>query len=562
MLVTLTQTVEINHSCPLPELYSQVLFYYLCRITEKMASEVSRAGILKKLMELIDSEDDKLSHQAFTIFLPLTDHPQSAALIGASDGVDFFFSHLDSPRKHITRKELISGLCQLAREAVNRAKMRLLGGLKVFLESLQDDTLVEVQDRVISCLVNFLYDDISLSAMLEEGLVDVLLTHLQRCGGYTSDLSVNLYESTVELMQPVEKSSQCAAPHAPLAVVDVSGVNESSAPTSKSSDEGSTGDFGSKTTLPRVELATCAETSQLERCLFQTSETSLGSTPISSTKNTAVKPSFDGGSLVKADVSHNQNTPKEEQDAVADGVEEESATAQTNILILLFRLSMCDDLSKHLSTSKVICCLTDHLALANEPHDRCVRILSRILSSPHCLTPLLKMCATATLVKMLMLDSDSTMASYDAVRGAAGSHVSRHLSCEEQDMKSLMRMSTGIARSFSTEATLPIPKVRSDSNLMKSSSAFKAGHTSSESGRKHRSTKPGPNEDKPDSYPRKRSHDLARVGAKLLGDLSNQAMTPYGEGVILYTFHSAPASLQLVFATSLLFLQTHWYVNR
>ena len=939
-----------------------------------MASEVAQAGIMKNLMDLIDSEDDKLSHQAFTVFLPLADHPRSAALIGASDGVDFFFSHIDSARRHIINRDVISGLCQLAREAVNRAKMRLLGGLKVFLDSLQDDGLVEVQDRVISCLVNFLYDDTSLNVMLEDGLVDVLLAHLQRCGDYTSDLSLCLYESSVDLLKPVENSPDCSASNSRRAVADVSDANDPSFPKSKSTEGSLTCDFGSEKKLQPDELKACLETSQLERP--KNPEAMPESKSVNSVKDNAARFPTDGNSSNTATVSGNSHASEEDQDACGDGEEEliegqvstaqvnvaeervsmagateagfgedresggdpepgppdaasrqlysmnsptyqaettwcmedyhpgvtclpyntsvspgsattysddssgpsvrspysplstlsyfspsrsiqvspshsspasspayasstlspahsrceseadssycsgtctpggvmlecvsplrtptgasspywgqssspchssfgkfhdqapvfssseddctededivtgggdgaaggmpsdlskrlkllteenlmaqeqadddyqiqkptadetanqftnipresenhtfsqafhqletttpvlpkravhglgrdstqnnpedsfvktsfmasdcadekgtvhiqpldqpllsesaikgvspesdvakwklvnvgspqfstqtyqcekrffkvrespkddgsegESAAkrrklqhrpgkhasvTQKNILILLSRLSVHDELSKHLATSKVICCLTDHLALASEPHDRCVRVLSRIMSSPHCLTPLLTMCAPATLVKTLMLDSGSVMAWHDAVLSAeggplraSGSPVCRHLSVEEHDMRSLMMMSIGVAQNFSTEAGLLM------SNQTKPCSVPKDGQPSPELGKKHCKGEPGPNVDKPDSRdneadssPKKLRQNLARVGAQLLEDLSNQAMSPYGEGVIMHTFHRLPASRQLAFATSLLFLQTHWY---
>nr|KAG5713132.1 hypothetical protein BaRGS_007659 [Batillaria attramentaria] len=171
------------------------------KVTERMSSEVVRAGVMKKIIEMVNSDDDMLSHQAFTVLLPLTQHPHAAALIGASEGVPFFLDLLVSPRWQHSQKEVISGLCQLAKEAVNRVKIREGGGLKVFLKTLRDDNLDGVHDRVMSALVSFLYDDTSLDVMLEDGLVDVLLTHLQDCGGYTSETPVNFCQDAKELLE-------------------------------------------------------------------------------------------------------------------------------------------------------------------------------------------------------------------------------------------------------------------------------------------------------------------------------------------------------------------------
>ncbi|KAK7087911.1 hypothetical protein V1264_021901 [Littorina saxatilis] len=840
-----------------------------------MANEVSRAGIMKKLMDLIDCEDDTLSYQAFTVLLPLAAHPHSAALIGASDGVHFFFSHLDSPRRHIVGIDMISGLCQLSKEAVNRVKMREVGALKVLLKTLKDDEMVEVQDRVISCLVNFLYDDASLTIMLDDGLVDILLSHLQRCGGYTSDLSLDVHKIAERLYEPDENSvleipypaadqsaensvshpvddsysKECSTEGVleteidPLLKHDGSGkasfpknedyfndeqdmfeteeeesaaregqriaaekgnaeanqnevgdeegwskMEESPEPVprhtysinsptyqaesewrmedyhpgvtrksyntnlSPTSGTNYSEDSGSPTHNPYSPLSTLsyhspsqsdhlspthsspasspaysyatlspdssfcdsppgspqpgidtaffsplsplrgASSPEWERSTspspttlqgfagleFSSSEdeeeqedfvseqqpqqtgsiTDQGNESVSDNTHPASKVRFTlfkeevppkveaesmdcdpcearkrshqnesvkEASLLFPDLSSSvsgagkrklfeeasqqfgasvspsvldqrffrmtePSQEKEREDASSTKrpkvhaqkrSEGHSSTTQINILIVLSRLSVCDDLSKYLATSRGVCCLTDHLAFAREPQDRCVRTLSRILCSPHCLTALLTMCAPAILVKTLMLDSGSVLVSDSTTRcevdgsfGRSGSHLSRQEESIELDMRSLMRMSAGSNRSKSIEIRQPLLRMQSEPILRKSSSQ----NTSSvgtdrtlTNPRKQRGSRilkarsektdpcePGSSGSRSGWASKKLHENLVKVGAQLLADLSNQAMSPYGEGVILYTFHCLSAPKQLMFAASLLFLQSSW----
>lgn len=199
------------------------------KVTERMSSEVVRAGVLRKIMDMVNSEGGALSHQAFAVLLPLTQHPHAAAFIGASDGVPFFLHLLVSPQWQSSQKDVISALCQLAKEAVNRVKIREGGGLKVFLTTLRDDALAEVHDRVVSSLLSFLYDDASLDTLLGEGLVDILLTHLQHCGGYRSHTPIDFCQDAEDLLefsqdfpsstvQCTDSHRDISADHASLAV--------------------------------------------------------------------------------------------------------------------------------------------------------------------------------------------------------------------------------------------------------------------------------------------------------------------------------------------------------
>ncbi|XP_076473096.1 uncharacterized protein LOC143302345 [Babylonia areolata] len=766
------------------------------RITENMASEFSRAGVMSKVLDLVDSEDDKTSQQAFTILLPLAGHPRSAALIGASDGVDFFLSHLDSPRRHISRKELISGMCLLAKEAVNRVKLRESDGLKVFLETLRDEDLGDVHDRVISSLVSFLYDDSSLTVMLGDGLVNILLTHLQRCGNFTSDLALNIFKSAESLMKPAVKSSSKNAgaeegrassallssesrvisssnavepaedskdclgrtqsepsvvrrslilsqrptfntvdhlsdpdpnvdqrpevqsqqpqtdmeagscPVGPGSGDDDGGQEDQSmdeagpartqvysmnSPTYQAETTWRMEDYHPGVTCKSYHLAPSLASSPaamsedsrasshqpyspISMQSYLSPSHSAGLSPHSSVTSSPaysyatlspvrspcfsegyVSPCSSGGvssedlaawsyqamspggvslqegvmspisipqglvfssseddDFVEEDakqgvgsdgttaegsgeprrkvlfhLGEENETPVEQRSSVDDYVQCETheqtpgqnsqssrffrlhdsdgepvakrkmlgrgagmhaAVTQNCILILLSRLSVRDDLSQHLASFQVLLCLTDHLALAVQPQDRCVRVLSRVLASPHCFASLLKMCAPAVLVRTFLLDAHLRLVTSEATM------TSRHLSMDENE--TLLTGSGGSRRamketaSSSSGANFPEESSSAKTQFGQRLSCDSSMSDLPDSGTGPR--RPGPGDRK----------CVVQVGRTLLEDLSNQAVSPYGEGVVDYIFSCRSAAEQLTCAASLLFLHAHWLRER
>ncbi|KAL8571009.1 hypothetical protein ACOMHN_037869 [Nucella lapillus] len=172
------------------------------RIIENMENEFPRAGVVPKVMELVDSENSSVSQQALSLLLQLAEHVQTAALLGMSNGIDFCLSHVGPSQDFSTRKKLISCMCWLARDAGNRDELLQSEALKIFLTTLQDDDFVDVHDQVLICLDCFHFDPRSLTYMLKEGLMPVLLTHLQRLGRFTSDFTVDAYRSAVSLLRP------------------------------------------------------------------------------------------------------------------------------------------------------------------------------------------------------------------------------------------------------------------------------------------------------------------------------------------------------------------------
>ncbi|XP_012283687.1 armadillo repeat-containing protein 5 [Orussus abietinus] len=75
--------------------------------------------------------------------------------------------------------ELLDSLCLFCREAINRAKVRLNEGIETMLSILKNYDNKKYHSALLSALAQFLYDNQSISIMVKNGLLDVLVSNLK-----------------------------------------------------------------------------------------------------------------------------------------------------------------------------------------------------------------------------------------------------------------------------------------------------------------------------------------------------------------------------------------------
>ncbi|XP_076675105.1 BTB/POZ domain-containing protein Rnb isoform X1 [Andrena cerasifolii] len=77
-------------------------------------------------------------------------------------------------------KETLAILCLFCREAVNRARIRMGSGLELMLSLLKDPENEKYHPMLLHALAQFVYDDPSMVIMVKHGLLDILVTRLQK----------------------------------------------------------------------------------------------------------------------------------------------------------------------------------------------------------------------------------------------------------------------------------------------------------------------------------------------------------------------------------------------
>ncbi|KAK2581865.1 hypothetical protein KPH14_002328 [Odynerus spinipes] len=99
-------------------------------------------------------------------------------ILGCSGAVEILISLISKHSK--LSKEILASLCLFCREAVNRAKIRNNAGLELMLTLLRKNEIEKYHPMLLHALAQFIYDDSSISIMIKNGLLDVLIIKLKK----------------------------------------------------------------------------------------------------------------------------------------------------------------------------------------------------------------------------------------------------------------------------------------------------------------------------------------------------------------------------------------------
>ncbi|XP_035824443.1 uncharacterized protein LOC101846199 isoform X2 [Aplysia californica] len=161
--------------------------------------QILAANVLEELVHLSEDKEDQenqdTSRLSLSLLLRLCEHEIIRPALGSAGFIALMVKLLhkaeDGGSQGVNVVAVLNALCLCSKEAVNRVKIRDTEGLEVMLsalrggegegESLAEGRFAVLYDRIISSLVNFLYNDDCLLHLQELGLVRVLLSHLKRC---------------------------------------------------------------------------------------------------------------------------------------------------------------------------------------------------------------------------------------------------------------------------------------------------------------------------------------------------------------------------------------------
>lgn len=99
-------------------------------------------------------------------------------ILGNFGAIESFIAHIRD-RLELCKETLVS-LCLFCREAVNRAKIRMASGLELMLSLLKDTKNERYHPMLLHALAQFVYDDPSITIMVKNGLLDVLVVRLKK----------------------------------------------------------------------------------------------------------------------------------------------------------------------------------------------------------------------------------------------------------------------------------------------------------------------------------------------------------------------------------------------
>ncbi|BFZ18350.1 hypothetical protein BsWGS_21389 [Bradybaena similaris] len=164
------------------------------RCCPSFTGQILAANILEELVNLADDEDNTSASYSLSIILRLCEQEIMRPALGSAGIISLLVKLVRIEKNSANKVLALNALCLCTKEAVNRTKIQEAGGLELFISALNingpgvfsEGQFSVLYDRIISSLVNFLYNDECLGKLLELGLVRILLEHLKRACAFTS----------------------------------------------------------------------------------------------------------------------------------------------------------------------------------------------------------------------------------------------------------------------------------------------------------------------------------------------------------------------------------------
>ncbi|KAJ1126224.1 hypothetical protein NDU88_004632 [Pleurodeles waltl] len=92
----------------------------------------------------------------------------------------------------------IRALCLCCREAINRVRVREVGGLELLLTLVKDERYLQAHSRIMAAFLNYFYDEVALEYLQANGLVPLLVSRLEALAESTSIAAVGAEEEDEE----------------------------------------------------------------------------------------------------------------------------------------------------------------------------------------------------------------------------------------------------------------------------------------------------------------------------------------------------------------------------
>jgi len=162
-----------------------ILFSCSEEATRQLVSEAA----LESLVALTSRTDssDVVSAASILLLSVASNAPSLRPYLGRSGAVEYFIrclKELATSERTLPHKfSTVDALCHCCRDANNRIKIREEGGLSVLTDLLSNSQLASIHQRIISALVCFIYDDASITILLQNRLIPTLISHLYRLAG-------------------------------------------------------------------------------------------------------------------------------------------------------------------------------------------------------------------------------------------------------------------------------------------------------------------------------------------------------------------------------------------
>ncbi|XP_026284866.1 armadillo repeat-containing protein 5 [Frankliniella occidentalis] len=427
------RTISSLLNTPVDELLQAVLkalAIFTHRCSERCALQVQGDG--KGFEELIASIKNCSKHELpVSVILNLCYVPEVRPLLGTAGAIEAVMSLTDSKNKHQCYSDVVSILCLLSRESVNRSKVRRNGGLEVLLDTLRLESYPNLEARTLNAMLHFIYDECGLEILIKDGLVPVLVKKLIKAvdqlgsvhNGQISKACINNSSASADSNHKRIRLSNCKEEGVSFSYdkdplgLRVREIASSSMRFESPGGQWSPGSSRSvefspdtmRTYSPPLLNLSCSPTSSALSpashfsppsplsdayspvCGYSSSEDEK---PEETDVETVADCYADSDSEVTSPCLKDKDDIDDIQEALNANLPSNNTSRHGLIeswcLLLLSRVSHMDSLVDDMISSSTVDTLLQYYTMLEPPHPRAARILQRITRNHHCLLPLMR----------------------------------------------------------------------------------------------------------------------------------------------------------------------------
>ena len=166
--------------------------FYFCRPTAQCALQLDLASVPKHIVAAVNNKSPGSIQYYNGLIHTMMKHECFRPSLGNSGAIQYFIERITDCELPIRQQYItINSLCLSCKESLNRVRIRDHAGLELLIKVLSEDSLHHIHNRVISAMLCFLYDEMSINIMLKNNVISVFMKHLALCPGWEVKESIS-----------------------------------------------------------------------------------------------------------------------------------------------------------------------------------------------------------------------------------------------------------------------------------------------------------------------------------------------------------------------------------
>lgn len=373
-------------------------------LTQDADSDIVTLLCNKTAMQLIirycNHSEGSVRESAMNLLLNAAKTSDGRVALSSAGGVEtlvgFVETYIDKPS---VLQEVVSATCLCCRDVTSRQRLRDCGGLQRLISMLSQEKFVHLHGNILSALVCYYFDEATLKSMVKGmNLLKALVFHLKK-------MVLEDYKVHSVVSKHGQEQSLNAIESSPLERVVELDWSTGPGATLTDTCNPSTSDLG--TTIDTAEYLSLDSKAEEIPPIFSDDPPLIISPPakrprleLDPERLTPLPPNFLDSLLSSPSPYKADRKPP---DTIFSN--EPSASQDSQVILMLSRVSHLRDCLPSLSTQDILSAILDYFVSSDPPNTHVFKVLTRVFMNPHCFQDILPTLVPSKLFKRLQSQS-------------------------------------------------------------------------------------------------------------------------------------------------------------